>query len=140
MSDNDFAQTRQPNRPIVTFKDSVQFSTACLPIFGELAAAAIDTMPATFDNAVHFTSADDGIHSPTSWHYVGMGFDIRTLGVRHGGIKVDGIDVDAGDERLYMQRQYELAKWWADRLQRRLSGRWQIICEDDHLHCEKDPS
>jgi hypothetical protein len=129
-ADHGFSTTRDPHRPIVTFASSVQLSTACLPIVGELFAALIDTKPKTFDNAVHITSADDGIHSATSFHYVGRGFDVRILGMRHGGIVVESMT----------GRQHVIAGFWALRLTQQLKGRWQVMVEDDHLHCEKDPS
>jgi hypothetical protein len=142
-ADHGFSTTRDPHRPIVTFASSVQLSTACLPIVGELFAALIDTKPKTFDNAVHITSADDGIHSATSFHYVGRGFDVRILGMRHGGIVVESMTGPLADEeaqRIYAERQHVIAGFWALRLTQQLKGRWQVMVEDDHLHCEKDPS
>jgi len=141
----EFPDTRDPNRPIVTFGTGVELSAGCLETFPELAAALIDTKPATFNNAVHITSADDSNHGKDdggSFHYVGAGYDVRFVGSRHGGIVVPGMETP-GDtpeaQKKYADRQAKLADWWAARLAMRLRGRWQIVREKDHIHAERDP-
>lgn len=138
----DFSASRDPNRSIVTFSSNVEVSTSALSVLGEFLSAALDTKPRTFDRAVHITSIDDSVHSATSWHYVGRAFDVRTIGVRHGAIIVEGLETPGADEaaaQIYADRQKALARWWVERLRRRLPG-WQVMLENDHIHAEKDPS
>jgi hypothetical protein len=130
-----FESSRDKDRPIITFATSVELSMGNLDTIEELLRAAIETKPQTFNNAIHVTSADDGTHGDESFHYIGCAYDLRIVGKRHGAIVVPENDND----QAYRNAQQVLARWWASRIEKRLRGRWQIIYEDDHIHCERDP-
>ena len=62
----------------IAFKPEVRVSAPWLAMLAEALDVLARWAPALGDDTMVVTSADDGRHGPTSLHYQGLAFDIRT--------------------------------------------------------------
>lgn len=92
------------------------------------------TAPGLHDDCIVITSAEDGRHSPRSFHYVGRALDVRYRGRRQGGIRIGTY----ASEEDHQDKQTASAQRWAGHLRQFLGSSYQVIVEADHIHIELD--
>ena len=115
---------------LIVFAPTVELGVANLdPESTELLTAALVTAPSLVADALYVTSACDGEHGQTSFHYAFRAWDLRFLGTAPNLPDRTGA-IDAADQRAEASR-------WAGRIMK-LRPHWQVIVESDHIHAERD--
>lgn len=89
-----------------------------LPSIAIIPQVVFATAPATNDNNVWITSANDSKHMAGSKHYANEAFDFRIHNVLGGKVAVD--------------------KWVSD-IKGMLGRKYDVVLEIDHIHVEYDP-
>ena len=136
----------------IAFKPEVRVSAPWLAMLSEALDVISRWAPALGEDCLVVTSADDGRHGPTSLHYQGLAFDIRTHpadgsgpdDVRPGQVLVPGRSrQDLGDHSSLEIDQWRdhLINAWVERVKGSLGSTWDVVYEPEfiHIHVEYDP-
>ena len=133
----------------IAFKPEVRVSAPWLAMLSEALDVLARWAPALGDDTMVVTSADDGRHGPTSLHYQGLAFDIRTHpardseDVRAGQVLVPGRSgsEDPPSKSEAIEWRDYLINAGVDRVKSSLGSSWDVIYEPQfiHIHVEYDP-
>ena len=133
----------------IAFKPEVRVSAPWLAMLAEALDVLARWAPALGDDTMVVTSADDGRHGPTSLHYQGLAFDIRTHpawdseDVRVGQVLVPGRSgSDSQPSKLAaIEWRDHLIEAWVERVKGSLGSSWDVVYEPQfiHIHVEYDP-
>ena len=114
----------------IVFDPTVELGLGNLePESMELLSGALLVAPELTAEALYVTSAADGVHGRTSFHYAYRGWDLRYLGTAPGRADRTGA-IEADDQAAE-------ARAWAGRIMQ-IRPLWQVIVEADHIHAERD--
>jgi hypothetical protein len=132
----------------ISFKPEVRLSAGWIAMLSEALDIFARWSPALGEDTMVVTSADDGRHSPTSLHYQGLAFDVRTHpardseDVRAGQVLVPGRSGEAAPSKSEaIEWRDHLIEAWVERVKGSLGSSWDVIYEPQfiHIHCEYDP-
>jgi hypothetical protein len=106
--------------PALYLKTGVHLNGAHMyPEMVKIVAVLRETAPATTDDAVWITSANDSKHMAGSLHFQNRAFDVRIWNI-DGNVK-------------------EKAAEWLLQIREALGTDYDVLLEGDHLHVEFDP-
>ena len=128
-----------PGAPAVAFLADVRMHLYMLMDDGlEWLRVAAILAPPLVGNTVVVTSLFDGEHSAQSFHYVGRGGDTRWKSAEKPNDRLGAIFVPPQISMDYAEYEALHARYWAERCERALRGRWQVVLEPTHVHYEGD--